>query len=244
MSAPLEPPLAALLIRLVKLDDGQYETFQPHFPGGGGREADLLGYDEAIPEGPTKELANRGYLDMEPHPGERLGDFRISEQGRALAAQLASAGEGAVDLSWPVVEPVLRQIHNIWKREGAPQLGIPGAKIMGEIEPPMETAQFAAILQELARADWVEYRQRLGSSLPQGVRPTSRTIARFERWPTEDARIAGEQFVALLEERIDAEPDAEKQSKLRAALATGGTALKDLSVEVAAAIVARQVGGG
>ncbi len=244
MSAPLDPTLAALLIRLVELDGGQYETFHPHFPGGGGRKADLLGYDETIPEGPTKELANRGYLDMEPHPGKRLGNFRLSEKGRNLAAQLASTGEGAVDLSWPVVEPVLRQIHNIWKREGAPQLGISGMAIMSETEPPMETAQFAAILQELARADWVEYRQGLGPPLPQGVRPTSRTLARFEGWPSEDSQIAGEQFIALLEERIDAEPDAEKQSKLRAALTTGGSALKDLSVEVAAAIVARQVGGG
>jgi hypothetical protein len=138
---------------------------------------------------------------------------------------------------------VLSQIHIIWKREGAPQLGIPGAAIMDEIEPPMQTAQFAAVLQELARANWVEYRQGMGPPLPQGARPTSRTLAWFEGWPTEDARIAGEQFIALLEERIDAEPDTEKQSKLRAALATGGTALKDLSVEVAAAIVTRQVGG-
>ncbi len=240
----MDPTLAALLIRLVELDDGRYETFHPHFPGGGGREANLLEHNgKTIPEGPTKELANRGYLEMEAHSGKRLGKFRISEEGRALAAQLASAGKEGVDLSWPVVEPVLRQINNIWKREGAPQLGISGAKIMSEIESPPETAQFAAILQELARADWIEYRQGLGPQLPQGVRPTSRTLALFDGWPTEDARLAGEQFIALLEERIEAEPDAEKQSKLRAALMTGGTALKDLSVEVAATIVARQIGG-
>lgn len=245
MAAPLDPKLADLLIRLLQLDGGNYDTFHPYFSGGSEGEAELIGHDdERVPEGPIKELDRLGYIDMRPEPGKRLGPFSITSEGRSLGGQLASAGDGAVDLSWPAVEPVLRQIHNIWKREGAPQLGIPGATIMGEIEPPMESAQFAAILQELTRADWVEYRQGLGPPLPQGVRPTSRTLARFEGWPTEDARIAGEQFVALLEERIDAEPDAEKQSKLRAALATGGTALKDLSVEVAAAIVARQVGGG
>jgi hypothetical protein len=107
----------------------------------------------------------------------------------------------------------------------------------------METGQLAPILQELARAEWIEYRQLMGPPLPEGIRPTSRTLSRFEGWPTDDARIAGEQFVTLLEERVEAEPDDERRSKLRAALSTGGGALKDLSVEVAAAVVARQVGG-
>jgi hypothetical protein len=222
MAAPLDPKLADLLVRL-QLDDGNYDTFQLYFSGDSEGEAELIGHDgERVPEGPIQELDRLGYIDMRPEPGKRLGPFSITSEGRSLGAQLVSVGDGAVDLSWPAVEPVLRQIHNIWKREGAPQLGISGAAIMGEIEPSVQTAQFVAILQELARADWIEYRQGMGPPLPQGVRPTSRTLAWFEGWPTEDARIAGEQFIALLEERIDAEPDAEKQSKLRAALAPGG----------------------
>jgi hypothetical protein len=243
MVAPLEPKLAELLVRLVEMDDGNYETFQPYFPGNGPlNEAILLNKrEETIPEGPTKELADRGYIDMEPTT-KRLGNFRISEQGRTLAAQLASVREGAVDLSWPTVEPILIQIHKLWLNEGAPPLGIPGSTVKANLSPA-ETADLSAVLHELQRDGWIEFRAGLGPPLPQGVRPTSKTISYVEGWPTDDARIAGEQFVTLLEERVEAEPDEEKRSKLRAALSTGGTALRDLSVEVAAAVVTRQVGG-
>lgn len=99
---------------------------------------------------------------------------------------------------------------------------------MDEIELPMQVDQVAAILQELARANW-EYRQSVGQPLPQGVRPTSRTLSRFEARQPKTPRSRASGFVALLEERIVAEPDPEKRSKLRAALTTGGTALEDLS---------------
>jgi hypothetical protein len=244
MPVPLEPKLAELLIRLVELDDGSYETFHPHFPGDGPpREANLLNHrDETIPEGATKELADRGYLDMEPHSGKRLGKFRISESGRSLAAQLAVVGDDSIDLSWSAVEPVLIQIHRVWLSEGAPPLGIPGAMIAGNLQPQPDAAQFSAILHELQRGDWIEYRPNFGPPLPQGVRPTSRTIAYLEGWPTHDAQALGQQFVMRLEEAIEAEPDAEKQSKLRDALTAGGSALRDVAVEVAGATLARSMG--
>lgn len=243
MPAPLEPTLAELLIRLVELDDGRYETFHPHFPGGGGREANLLGHDgELIPEGLTKELVNRGYLEMEGRSGKRLDKFRISENGRALATQLAAAGEGAVDLSWPTVEPILIQIHKIWLGEGAPPLGIPGRKVVEMLQPQPDTAHFSAILHELQRSNWIEHRAGFGPPLPQGVRPTSKTIAYMEGWPTQDANALGQQFVEQLEEAIEAEPDAIKRSKLRDALASGGSAFRDVAVEVAGATLARSMG--
>ena len=244
MSAPLEPKLAELLIRLVELDDGSYETFHPHFPGDGPpRAARLLNHgDETIPEGATKELADRGYLDMESHPGKRLGKFRISERGRSLAAELAVAGGDSIDLSWSAVEAVLIQIHKVWLSEGAPSLGIPGATIVGKLQPQSDTAHFSAILHELQRGDWIEYRATLGRPLPQGVRPTSRTFDYLEGWPTQDAQALGQQFVMRLEEAIEAEPDAEKQSKLRDAIAAGGSALRDVAVEVAGVTLARSMG--
>jgi len=166
MAAPLDPKLADLLIRLLHLDGGDYDTFHPYFSGGSEGEAELIGHDdERVPEGAIKELDRLGYIDMRPEPGKRLGPFSITTEGRSLGGQLASAGDGAVDLSWPAVELVLRRIHNAWKREGAPQLGIPGAKIMGEIEPPMETAQFAAIPPRAGAG-------RLGR-VPTGTRSTA-----------------------------------------------------------------------
>lgn len=57
----------------------------------------------------------------------------------------------------------------------------------------------------------------------------------MEGWPSPDARVVGEQFIAKLEERIEEEPDDEKRSKLRQALSAGGTTFRDVSVEVAGA---------
>jgi hypothetical protein len=137
----------------------------------------LIGFeDERVPEGAIRELDRLHLIDMRPEPGKRLGTFSITSEGRSLGGHLATAGDGAVDLSWDAVEPVLRQIHNIWKREGALPLGIPGRAIVSAIQPSMGSTQLAPILQELARAEWIEYRQLVGPPLPEGIRPTSRTL--------------------------------------------------------------------
>jgi hypothetical protein len=180
---------------------------------------------------------------MRPEPGKRLGTFSITGEGRTVGSQSEAAGDDEVDLSWDAVEPVLRLVHGLWKRDGAPQLGVSGEAISDALRPQIGTARLVAVLQELDRADWVEMKQGWGPPLPYAVRPTPRTLSRFDGWPTKDAGIAGEQFITLLEQRVEAEPDQEKRSRLKAALETGGSALKDLSVEVAAAIVARQIGG-
>lgn len=78
--------------------------------------------------------------------------------------------------------------------------------------------------------------------MPLAVRPSPRALALLEGWPSSDARVVGEQFLAHLEGRIEGEPDEEKRSKLRQALATGGTTFRELTVEVAGALLARQVG--
>jgi hypothetical protein len=223
------------------MDDGSYETFIPHFPGNGPlNEALLLTHrDEAIPEGATKELADRGFLDME-FSTKRLGKFRISESGRTLAAQLASAREGAVDLSWPTVEPILIQIHQIWLSEGAPPLGIPGSNVAANL-PPSESADLSAVLHELQRDGWIEYRAGLGPPLPQGVRPTSKTISYFEGWPTRDPQALGRQFIDQLEKAIEDEPDDDRRSKLRETFTAGGSVLRDVAVEVAGATLARSI---
>jgi hypothetical protein len=64
----------------------------------------------------------------------------------------------------------------------------------------------------------------------------------MEGWPTQDANALGQQFVTRLEEAIDAEPDEIKRSKLRDALASGGSALRDVAVEVAGVTLARSMG--
>lgn len=46
MAAPIGPKFADLLIRLLQLDGGNYDTFRPYFSGGGEREAELIGHDD------------------------------------------------------------------------------------------------------------------------------------------------------------------------------------------------------
>jgi hypothetical protein len=196
--------------------------------------------DQTIPEGATKELADRGFLDME-FSTKRLGKFRISESGRTLAAQLASGREGSVDLSWLTVEPILIQIHELWLSEGAPTLGIPGSDVATSL-PPSESADLSAVLHELQRGGWIEYRAGFGPPLPQGVRPTSKTITYFEDWPTRDPQALGRQFMERLEKAIEDEPDDDRRSTLREAFSAGGSALRDVAVEVAGATLARSMG--
>ena len=239
MSAPLEPPLAELLLRLVELDGGSYETFVPYVSGESNPEAELVGHDDVlIPPGPTRELAARGSLDLELTT-KKLGKFTISERGRKLAAQLSSESEGPVDLSWPVVEPVLVGIHAAWLGKGAPPIGLVGAEIAARLA--MSPDQLSAILTALAGDDWIEYRQLVGQQLPQGVRPSSKAIRYLNRWPIGDARELGEAFLAHLDERIEAEPDSEEKSRLKATLQHGGTGFRELLVEVVAAIASRQL---
>jgi hypothetical protein len=239
MSPPLEPALAELLLRLVELDSGNYDTFVPHVSGESNPEAELVGHDDVlIPPGPTRELAARGFLNMEPTT-EKLGKFSISERGRKLAAQLSSESEGPIDLSWSAVEPVLVAIHAAWLRKGAPPIGLAGTEVAARLELPGD--QLSVILTALEGDDWIEYRQLVGQQLPQGIQPSAKAVRYLNRWPTGDARELGEAFLAHLDERIDAEPDSEEKSRLKATLQQGGTGFRELLVEVVAAIASRQL---
>lgn len=243
MSAPLEPKLAELLIRLTKLDADRYETFQPHFSGDSLGEAELMGFDgERVPEGPIKELADRGLLSMDVPPGKKLGEFRITERGRELAAELERANAESVDFSWSVVEPVVRQIHRAWLDAGAPLVGLSGPAVHEQLDIPLDQKRFAAVLHELQRQDWIEYRLSLGPQLPQGLKPSGKAVAYIDGWPTSDARVFAQQLIARLEERVDAEPDEAERSKLRASLAEVGTFVREVAVEVAGKTLAQQAG--
>ena len=97
-------------MRLVALDGGNYETFVPVFTFGGAGEAELIGFeDELVPVGPIRELDPLGLLDME-YTDKKLGKFSVTGDGRQMAAQLATKREGAKNLSWPSMLPILAEI--------------------------------------------------------------------------------------------------------------------------------------
>lgn len=239
MAESLEPPLAELLIRLVELDGGNYETFVPHFTFDGTGEAELIGFDdEHVPEGPIRELDRLGLLDMEP-TDKKLGKFSLTADGRRVAAQIASEQGGAVDFSWPTVAPVLAQIEQLWKQGGAPFQGLNGMELGDKLG--MSDEQLVPILAALRGMGLIEYRDQLGPDRPNGIKPTPEAIAQLNGWPSGDD--FGRALLAALEERIEAEPDPDKQSKWRTALSQGGEGFRELIVEVAAAIASRQISG-
>jgi DNA-binding PadR family transcriptional regulator len=241
MSQPLEPPLAELLLRLVELDDGRFETFVPVVTGESSPEAELIsraGSGEQIPPSLTVELASRGYLDMHREAGKIIGKFTITERGREAAAQLRPAGSAPVDLSWPSVRPVLIEIHAVWVEEGAPMLGLNGTTFAERAG--MTVGQLDPVLTALRGDGWIEYRDTFGPPLPMGIKPSAKGIRFLNGWPSGDSDEFAKELLSRLEERIETDPDMEKRDKWHRALASGG---RDLVVEVAAALVSRQISG-
>jgi hypothetical protein len=240
MPRPLEPKLSELLIRLVELDGDSYETFVPHVSGESNPEAELIGHDNVlIPPGLTRELARRGFLDMEPGTS-KIGKFVISEEGRTLAARLEKESQGTVDLSWPAVLPVLIEIDTVWRNEGAPTGGLNGMTIADKLD--ISPNQLSPVLSALEADDWLEYRELMGPPLPQGIKPSPKAISFVNGWPRGDGTDFGREVLARLDERIEAEPDPKKRSKLQATLVQGGAGFRELLVEVAAAVASRQMG--
>ena len=95
-------------------------------------EAELIGHDdERVPEGPISELNRLRLIDMQPEPGKRLGPFTITTEGRILGGQLASAGDEAVDLSWPAVEPSSARYTTSGSAKELPSLGSVGMRFRG-----------------------------------------------------------------------------------------------------------------
>jgi hypothetical protein len=74
--------------------------------------------------------------------------------------------------------------------------------------------------------------------LPSGVTERARRAA--GAWPTPEG--FAEQFVSGLAAAIEREPDPEKRGRLRALLGSAGGTVKDISVEVAAAVISRSIG--
>jgi hypothetical protein len=74
--------------------------------------------------------------------------------------------------------------------------------------------------------------------IPTGVTERARRAA--GAWPTPES--FAEEFVTGLAAAIEREPDPEKRSRLRTLLGSAGGAVKDLSVEVAAAMISRSIG--
>lgn len=109
----------------------------------------------------------------------------------------------------------------------------------GLTKEEVERAVF--VLAETASPPYIK-----GMSVAQSPFPvvltgvTERARRAVGAWPTPES--FAEQFVAGLAAAIEREPDPEKRSKLRTLLGSTGGAVKDLAVEVSAAVITRSIG--
>ncbi len=70
---------------------------------------------------------------------------------------------------------------------------------------------------------------------------TGEAMRRVGAWPTPEQLV--DRFVAALEARAESEPDQERRSRLGQVASALGSGLRDVAVDVASAVVTRQVTG-
>lgn len=244
---PLEPPLADLLLRLVRADDGAYDTFRPAFDPQYGMVFTSHVFPEGEPKiepGLVRGLADHDLVEIDDTPGKILGPFRITTLGRRTAQAAATSatarvhqrqqrGEGqAVDTSWSALEPILRAIHDTWVAAGADR-PLSGRTVHHSAAPELTEAQFATSLRLLRDGGHLEYFAEIGPTIPNGVKPTQRTIERYGGWPgnTDDQIV--QRLLDAFDQAIDETDDPDQKSKIRKAREAVG----DISKSVAASAI-------
>lgn len=229
---PLEPELADLLLRLVRIDAGAHETFRPVFRGG---MAPMIFTSHALEDGEPEikpglvhGLADYALVDLEPAPNKILGPFRITPLGRRTAQAVATSasasvyrrerrGDGQpVDTSWRALEPILVAIHDRFVAAGASR-ELSGRDAHQGAAPDLTEAQFAASLRVLRDGGYLEYRSEVGPVVPNGIRPTQRTIERLGRWPTDDPNQLADRLLDALDVAIENASSPEDRTRLQQA---------------------------
>lgn len=244
---PLEPPLADLLLRLVRIDKGAYNTFRPAFDPEYGMVFTSHAFEEGEPKiepGLVRGLADHELVEIDDTPGKILGPFRITPLGRRTAQAAATSatarvhqrerrGEGkAVDTTWGALEPILRAVHDAWVAAGADR-PLSGRAVHQTAAPELTEAQLATSLRLLRDGGQLDYFAEVGPTIPNGIKPTQRTIERYGGWPgnTDDQIV--QRLLDALDKAIDDTDDPDQKSKIRKAKEAVG----DISKSVAAAAI-------
>lgn len=160
--------------------------------------------------------------------------FQINLAGRRVAGELERRARfsrpGAVDpaaLQWPAVAPHRQSIHDEWFAQGMP---VEGVTVESTSLAALDERTQEAVAQQLHDEDYVIYKpssvvgfladepgeQDDLHRIPAYVRPSSRTVSEFGRWPT-TPEVAQEQMLAAIDALLNADdtPEADK-SKLAA----------------------------
>jgi hypothetical protein len=173
--------------------------------------------DEPLPS--TVEVDNleeRNWVRIDTTHGKSRS-FAITatgqEVGRARARQLAATAATAVSLDWPAVSSVLDAFHEAYTRAGAPEHGVETETVLRQLEDPSPAR---AAVRELVRGGYLEELAGVEQSdVPTLVRPTTATLQMLAGWPGGNAEAALDEFVAMLDQAIEAAPEGEERSRLK-----------------------------
>ena len=164
---------------------------------------------------------------------QRAGD-------RNQRTQRARAGEQRIPVSmeWTVLEPALDAAIPAFEEAGAPEGGIPAAKI------PMPEDVTPAALAEITRAGLLIECDASGDQIegPGSVRPSVEAYRLRRGWPRDAADAAIERLMSFLLERAEATEDPEERTRLRKVAGWLGQVGTDIITGVGTGAVAGQAG--
>jgi hypothetical protein len=239
------------LDRLVAAEDAALRTgadrrsFMLMHRGGMQRELDHPGWDPSWPA-PTEhdidDLLDHRWvrLDVPNHSKTRIFSLTPDGRLRGQRAQRARAGEQRISVSmeWTMLEPALDAAITVYEEAGAPDGGIPAARI------PLPNGATPAALAELTRAGLLI---ECGSGVdqvegPGFVRPSVEAYRLRRAWPRDAADAAIERLVTFLLERAEATEDLEERTRLQRVAGWLGQVGTDIITGVGTGMAAGQAG--
>jgi hypothetical protein len=212
-------PQIDILGPLVAADDavGESRTFTLTYTGGFDQRV-LIGHAGWPQEQPAPsdamvdELADRGWVRITDYNGKgRI--FAVTGEGRrAWHEHLAQTSHvpGRVDLEWTAARPLLQELYEAYRDQGAPALGV---NLIPLLNDETRKRQVETLVPELIRGGWLEV-GRDSAAGPVAVRPTTKTLQVFAGWPSGPADDVVEDLASAIQAEIDKTADPDEKSRL------------------------------
>jgi hypothetical protein len=139
------------------------------------------------------------------------------------------------DRDFPVLE------YLVEKLDGPPDDPVTPAQIVADTEMSREDVDKALYALSTAEPRYFHANETAESWVPHSISSvTERARREVRAWPTPDVLV--DRLVAALDRAADAEPDPEKQSRLRQLAVAFGGGMRDVAVQVAGTALARGAG--
>jgi hypothetical protein len=138
--------------------------------------------------------------------------------------------------------PVLRAFVELWEESGGEAVG--AQQIEGRTgfdETTVQASLLALLAEEPALIRDYDGGAEPGSYVLVVDQPTGEARRRLGLWPTPE--LLADRLVAALAQAAEREPNEERRGLLKRTAEWLGSAGRDVAVDVAAAVISRQVGG-